>query len=83
MRLAVTPTFSERHPERYIEIAKRAEQLGYHSIWSGEAYGSDAVVPLAAVATHTQRLHLGTGIMQMAARTPAMTAMTAAASSWN
>jgi len=78
MRLAVTPTFSERHPERYIEIAQRAEQLGYHSIWSGEAYGSDAIVPLAAVATHTQRLQLGTGIMQMAARTPAMTAMTAA-----
>jgi F420-dependent oxidoreductase-like protein len=78
MRLAVTIGFSERHPLRMIETARLAESLGFHSVWTGEAYGADAVVPLAAVATHTERIHLGTGILQMPARTPAMTAMTAA-----
>jgi len=78
MRLGVTIGFSERHPRRIIETAQLAEALGFHSVWTGEAYGSDAVVPLAAVATHTERIHLGAGILQMPARTPAMTAMTAA-----
>jgi F420-dependent oxidoreductase-like protein len=78
MRLGITPAFSEQKPSKFIEVAKFAESLGYHSVWTGEAYGSDAVVPLAAAAAVTERIHLGTGIMQMAARTPAMTAMTAA-----
>lgn len=78
LRLGVTIGVSERDPRRVIETARFAESLGFDSVWTGEAYGSDAVVPLAAVATHTERIHLGTGIMQMAARTPAMTAMTAA-----
>ena len=46
-------------------------------MWTAEAYGSDAVTPLAWIAGQTERIHLGTGIMQMPARTPAMTAMTA------
>jgi F420-dependent oxidoreductase-like protein len=78
MRLGLTLSFDERHPERIVERARWAEALGYHSVWTGEAYGSDAVVPLAAIASHTERIHLGTSILQMPARTPAMTAMTAA-----
>lgn len=78
MRLGITIGFSERHPRQMIELATFAESLGFHSVWTGEAYGSDAVVPLAAVAAHTERIHIGAGILQMPARTPAMTAMTAA-----
>jgi F420-dependent oxidoreductase-like protein len=77
LRLATTIGFDPRRPRGIIERAQHAESLGYHAVWTGEAYGADAVVPLAAVATHTERILLGTGIMQMPARTPAMTAMTA------
>ena len=54
-----------------------ADRLGYHSVWTAEAYGSDAATPLAWFAAQTESIHLGTGIMQMPARSPAMTAMTA------
>ena len=70
--------FSERQPRQFLEMARLAESLGYEAVWTGEAYGSDAIVPLAAAAVETERIHLGTSILQMAARTPAMTAMTAA-----
>jgi F420-dependent oxidoreductase-like protein len=59
------------------QLVQDADRLGYHSVWTAEAYGSDAVTPLAWLAAITYRIRLGTGIMQMAARTPAMTAMTA------
>jgi F420-dependent oxidoreductase-like protein len=54
-----------------------AERLGYHSVWSGEAYGTDAVTPTAWILARTSRIKAGVGIMQMQARTPACTAMTA------
>jgi F420-dependent oxidoreductase-like protein len=62
-----------------IDIAKiqEAERLGYSSVWTAEAYGSDAVAPAAWIAARTEKIHVGTGIMQIPARTPAMTAMTA------
>ncbi|HLG17225.1 MAG TPA: LLM class F420-dependent oxidoreductase [Blastocatellia bacterium] len=60
-----------------VSIAREAERLGYHSLWTAEAYGSDAVTPLTWLAAHTERIKVGTAIMQMPARTPAMTAMTA------
>lgn len=60
-----------------MELIQLADRLGYHSVWTSEAYGSDAITPLAWIGAQTQRIHLGTGIMQMPARTPAMTAMTA------
>ena len=53
-----------------------AERLGYDSVWSAEAYGSDAVSPLAYLAAKTSRIKLGTGIMQLAGRSPANCAMT-------
>jgi F420-dependent oxidoreductase-like protein len=59
------------------QLVQDADRLGYHSVWAAEAYGSDAVTPLAWLGAVTYRIHLGTAIMQVAARSPAMTAMTA------
>jgi len=57
--------------------AREAERLGYHSLWTSEIYGTDAITPLTWLAAHTEKINLGTGILQMTARVPAMTAMTA------
>lgn len=59
------------------ELVKEADRLGYHSLWAAEAWGSDAVTVLAYAAAITEEIRLGAGILQMPARTPAMTAMTA------
>ena len=58
-----------------VELVRRAEELGYHSVWSAEAYGTDALSPLAYLAAHTRRIRLGTAIAQLAARPPATLAM--------
>jgi F420-dependent oxidoreductase-like protein len=58
-----------------IDLVRRAEELGYHSVWSAEAYGADALSPLAFLAAHTRRIRLGTAIAQLAARPPATLAM--------
>src|SRR6266516_2069504 len=55
-----------------------AERLGFDSVWTAEAYGSDAFTPLAWVGANTKRVKLGTGLVQLSARTPAAVAMTAA-----
>ena len=60
-----------------IDRIKLAEHLGYDSVWTAEAYGSDAITPLAWIAAQTERIRLGTGIMQLAGRAPAMCAMQA------
>lgn len=60
-----------------MELVLEAERLGYHSVWCGEAYGSDCVTPVTWVLARTTRIKAGTGIMQMPARTPACAAMTA------
>jgi F420-dependent oxidoreductase-like protein len=60
-----------------IELVREAEQLGYEAVWCGEAYGTDAVSPVAWVLAQTQKIKAGTSIMQMPARTPACAAMTA------
>ena len=77
MRLALTLNYSGAAMSLDMERVLEAERLGYDSVWSAEAYGSDAVTPAAWIAARTQRLHVGTAIMQIAGRTPAMTAMTA------
>lgn len=61
-----------------LALAQAAETLGYDSVWAAEAYGSDAVTVLAAVAARTHRIGIGSAVLQIPARTPAMTAMTAA-----
>src|SRR5262245_3746703 len=58
-----------------VEAVRRAEALGYHSVWSAEAYGTDALSPLAYLAGLTTRIKLGTAIAQLAARPPATLAM--------
>jgi F420-dependent oxidoreductase-like protein len=60
-----------------IELIREAERLGYDSVWTAEAWGSDAVSPLAWIAAQTHKIKLGTGIMQLPGRSPANTAMTA------
>jgi F420-dependent oxidoreductase-like protein len=61
-----------------VELAQEAERLGFDSVWTAEAYGSDALTPLTWVGALTSKIKLGTGILQMPARTPANTAMSAA-----
>ncbi len=60
-----------------VERVRLAERLGYHSVWTAEAYGADAFAPLAVLATATRRIKLATGVAQVAARAPAATAMAA------
>lgn len=64
-------------PMDLAELVQEAERLGYDSVWSAEAYGSDALTPLAWIAASTTRLRLGSGICQLSARTPTATAMAA------
>src|SRR5262249_31958731 len=69
-----------------MDRVREAERLGYDAVWCGEAYGTDAVTPIAWVLAQTKRIKAGTSIMQMPARTPtcaAMTAMTLQAMSGN
>lgn len=65
-------------PHELVELGCQAEALGYDSVWVAEAWGSDAVTLLTWLAARTTRIKVGTAVMQIPARTPAMTAMTAA-----
>jgi len=78
MKLGLSLGYSGAEMRLPVERVQRAERLGYDSVWTAEAYGSDAVTPLAYVAAVTSRIRLGTAIMQLAARTPANCAMTMA-----
>ena len=66
------------HGKGPIELAIVAEQLGYGVVWASEAYGSDAATVLGWIAAKTSTIALGSSVMQMAGRSPTMTAMTAA-----
>lgn len=61
----------------WVERAVAAEELGFNSVWTAEAWGSDALTPLAYLAARTERVKLGTSVVQLAARTPTATAMSA------
>jgi F420-dependent oxidoreductase-like protein len=65
-------------PQDHLAMAQEADRLGYAVAWSAEAYGSDTVSMLSWIAGQTERIDLGAAVMQIPARTPAMTAMTAA-----
>jgi len=65
-------------PVLWAGLAEEAERCGFHSVWTSEAYGSDAVSPLAWIGSRTTNVRLGTAIMQMPARSPATTAATVA-----
>ncbi|MBK1657669.1 LLM class F420-dependent oxidoreductase [Paracraurococcus ruber] len=78
MKLGLSIGYSGATLDLPVALVQRAEALGYDSVWTAEAYGSDAVTPLAFLAAQTRRIRLGTGIMQLAARTAANAAMCAA-----
>ena len=61
-----------------LQVVREADRLGYDSVWAAEAYGSDAATVLAWLAASTEKIKLGSAIFQIPARSPAMTAMTAA-----
>jgi F420-dependent oxidoreductase-like protein len=73
--LAYWPWFS---PEEQVALARKADDAGLDSVWVAEAWGQDAVSVLGHLSAVTERVALGSGLMQIPARTPAMTAMTAA-----
>ena len=62
-------------PANLLEATKLAEDLGFDSVWTAEAWGSDVFSPLAYLAGHTNRIRLGTSVVQLSARTPTATAM--------
>ncbi|MEU7716529.1 LLM class F420-dependent oxidoreductase [Streptomyces tibetensis] len=76
MRLGLALGYWGRGPSPdHVPLAQEAEQLGYDSVWTAESWGSDAFTPLTWIAAHTSRIRLGTAVAQMAARSPATTAM--------
>ncbi len=78
MKLGLGIPWDEARPRLPMERIQLAEQLGFDSVWTAEAYGSDAFTPLSFIAAQTQRLRLGTSVAQVAARPPTTAAMTAA-----
>jgi F420-dependent oxidoreductase-like protein len=77
MKLGLSIGYSGAELKLPVEKVQLAERLGFDSVWTAEAYGSDAITPLAYLAAVTKRIRLGTGIMQLAARPPAAAAMAA------
>ncbi len=76
MRLGLALGYWGRGPDpKHVELAVEAERLGYDSVWTAEAWGSDCFTPLTWIAARTSRIRLGTAVAQMAARTPTATAM--------
>jgi len=78
MKLGLMLGYWMQGPEDPIELVLEAERLGYDSVWTAEAYGSDAFSPLCWMGARTTRIKLGTSVVQISARTPASVAMTAA-----
>ena len=76
MRLALQLGYDD--PVGDVQLAQEADRLGFHSVWTSEAYGTDAVTPMAWIAATTERILVGSAIMQMPARSPAATATTVA-----
>ena len=77
MRLGLMCGYSGAQMNIDIDVIREAESLGYDSVWTAEAWGSDAVSPLAWIGAQTTKIRLGTAIMQLPGRSPANTAMTA------
>jgi len=69
--------WSAQPPPDFVALAQEAERLGFDSVWTAEAWGSDAFMPLAWIGANTSRIKLGTAVVQLSARTPTATAMAA------
>ena len=77
MKLGMVAGYSGKYLDLQLDKIKFAETLGYETTWTAEAYGSDAVSPAAWILASTEKMKVGTAIMQMPGRTPALAAMTA------
>jgi F420-dependent oxidoreductase-like protein len=77
MRLGLMVGYSGAQVSLDMNLIREAERAGFDSVWSAEAWGSDAVTPLAWIGAQTSKIRLGTAIMQLPARSPSSTAMTA------
>ena len=77
MKLGLQLGYWTSGPEDPIDLVLEAERLGFDSVWTAEAYGSDCFSPLCWIGARTSRIQLGTAVMQLSARTPACAAMTA------
>ena len=78
MKLGLHQGYWQKNPlADFIDLAKDAEAMGFDKLFTAEAYGSDCFTPLAAIATHTEKIKLCTGVMQISARTPVCAAMSA------
>ena len=77
MRLGLSVGYSGARIDLPMDMILEADRLGYYAVWTAEAYGSDCITPLAWIGALTKNIKLGSAIMQMPARSPAMTAMTA------
>ncbi|HSP97768.1 MAG TPA: LLM class F420-dependent oxidoreductase, partial [Candidatus Dormibacteraeota bacterium] len=76
MKLGLQLGYWQAHPTPgFVELAQEVERLGYDSVWTAEAWGSDCFSPLCWIGAHTSRIKLGTSVCQLSARTPAATAM--------
>ena len=77
MKLGMLVGYSGSRMNLPMDAIKHAESCGYDSVWTAEAYGSDAITPATWILANTTKIRVGTAIMQMPARSPAMAAMTA------
>src|SRR5690348_9174934 len=78
LKLGLMLGYWTKGPDDATPAVLAAEDAGFHSVWTAEAYGSDAFTALSWYAARTSRIKLGTGLVQISARTPAATAMSAA-----
>src|SRR5215467_2912981 len=76
MKLGIISGYSGRGMGLPLDLIKHAETLGYESVWTSEAYRSNAVTPTAWILAHTTKIKVSTAIMQMPARSPTITTMT-------
>ena len=74
MRVSISLRLAQTDWAEASTYVTEAERLGVHDVWSAEAWGHDAVTPLAFMAARTSRIRLGTGIIQAGTRTPALVA---------
>jgi len=77
MDISINVGYFGPHISEDKDLIKKLDDIGVSCVWTAEAYGFDAVTPLAYFSALTEKMNIGSGIMQIPARTPAMTAMTA------
>lgn len=77
MKLGFLLGYSGKQIHIPMELIKQAESMGFDSVWTAEAYGNDSITSASWILAQTEKIRVGTAIMQMPARTPAMAAMTA------